>query len=124
VSAGAVGKEIQLLLLDAVFHIPAGAVKVLVRSGRDKPICAPIVFETFRWQIGHDKAWIIPFEQNLRFADDPPGPTPSLQRRIIKLHETAAGHLERSLVDLLLQALKFALQRLTSRNGKNRTLSR
>src|SRR5207253_10477048 len=32
--AGAIGKEIHLLLFDAIFHVPAGAIKLLVQSGR------------------------------------------------------------------------------------------
>jgi len=47
VSACAVGEKIQLLFLDAVFHIPTATVKVLVQSSRNKPIGWRLVLKPF-----------------------------------------------------------------------------
>ena len=57
--AGAIGKQIQLLLFDAVFHVAAGAVKLLVQSGWFESGRLHRITPTLLWQVGHDEAWII-----------------------------------------------------------------
>ena len=57
--AGAIGKEIHLLLFDAVFHVPAGAIKLLVQSGRFESSRLDRITPAILGQVGHDKARII-----------------------------------------------------------------
>ena len=47
-ATGAVGKQIELLLLDAIFHLTAGAIEPVVETFR----CAA--------EVRHDIAWIAP----------------------------------------------------------------
>jgi hypothetical protein len=57
VSARAVGEKVQLLFLDAVFHIPTGTVKVIVQRPGQNDLA--ISSKTFCRQVGHDKTRIV-----------------------------------------------------------------
>ena len=67
---GPVGKQVQLLLLDPVLHIPASAVQLLVQFlGSHLPA----------GQIRGEEARVVPFGQVLRLADHPPATRPAVQ---------------------------------------------
>jgi len=60
-SAGAIGKQIQLLLFDAVFHVTPGAIKLLVQGARFESGRLDRIAPAILGQVGDDKTWIIPF---------------------------------------------------------------
>ena len=86
VSAGAIGKQVELLLLDAVLHVPSGTVKLLVEPPRVKAL-GSIPFEALRRQVGHHKTRIFPFGQHLSFAHHSPKSTPAFLGAVAKLHK-------------------------------------
>src|SRR5271165_4121734 len=58
VGAGAIGKEIHLLLFDAVFHVATGAIKLLVQCGWFEASRLDRITPSVLGQVGHDKARI------------------------------------------------------------------
>ena len=60
-SAGAIGKQIQLLLFDTVFHVTPGAIKLLVQGARFESGSLDRIAPAILGQVGDDKARIIPF---------------------------------------------------------------
>ena len=76
---GPVGEQIQLLLLDAVLHLPAGAVQLLVEFLR-------LVF--LPGKVGHDEARVLPLVHVLGFAHDTSRARPTVARSIRELNET------------------------------------
>ena len=58
---GAIGEQIHLLLFDAIFHITAGAVKLLVQCGWFEASRLGRITLTILGQISHDIARIIAF---------------------------------------------------------------
>jgi hypothetical protein len=77
---GAVGEEIELALLDAVFHLAAGAVDLLVEV-------AGVVLRAR--QRGNDKARIGLALGPLRLGDDPPLGAPAVARAPAEILEAA-----------------------------------
>ena len=63
-TAGAVGKQIELLLLNPVLHLPAGTIDLVIESLRRAA------------QVGHDVAGIGPLHGVLAFDNDAPGTVP------------------------------------------------
>ncbi len=61
VGTGAIGKEIHLLLFNAILHVAAGAIKLLVQCGRFESSRLDRIGPTILGQVGHDKARIIAF---------------------------------------------------------------
>src|SRR6516162_5192474 len=80
---GAVGVEIELALLDAVFHLAAGAVEFLIEM-------AGLVL--FPRQRGHDKPRVGRAGSPFRLGHDPPLPAPAVARPPEEILE-AAGRL-------------------------------
>ena len=58
--ASPIGKQIELLFLDTVFHVTPGTVKLLVEGGRFESGRAGRIPPAIGRQIGHDKARITP----------------------------------------------------------------
>src|SRR5258705_9440141 len=96
--AGAIGKEVLLRLLDAVFHFSAGAVKLLVERGNCKAFFG-LTGQAFSGKVGNHKAWIWPFVEDLGFAHHPAHAAPALARAILKVLKAPATHLDLSRLD-------------------------
>jgi hypothetical protein len=60
-TAGAISKQIQLLLFDAVFHVTPSAIKLLVQHARLESDRLDRIAPAILGQVGDDKARIIPF---------------------------------------------------------------
>ena len=80
-TTGAVGKQTQLLFLDAVLHIATRAIQLLIHIVN--------AADVLLWQIGHYKSGIVAFDQQLGFGNHLSGARPGLERTVAKLHETA-----------------------------------
>ena len=80
-AAGAVGEQTQLLLLDAVLHLAAGAVDLLVQPLRR--------LDFGEFQVGHHEARIGALPQVLGLADHAPLAAPRAVRAIAELAEAA-----------------------------------
>ena len=107
--AGAVGEQIELTPLDAIFHVAPRAVQFFVEPLRSGDLAA---------QAGHHEARVGPLGQMFRLGHHPTGATPRLARPIAKLPEPprwltgvrlAAAGLAQGLVDPLHQ-LRVARQ--------------
>ena len=85
--AGPVGEQVQLLLLDPVFHLPAGAVDFSYRR-----LCTGLADRTG----GHHEARVALVRQILRLAHHPPFDGPGLARLIAEVPERRAGRPVRS----------------------------
>ena len=59
--AGPVGKQSQLLLFEAVFHVPTGAVKLFVEGGRGKPRRLGRFAPAVGGQVGDDETRVVAF---------------------------------------------------------------
>src|SRR5207244_152286 len=75
---GPVGKELELRLLDAVLHLPAGAVELLVER---------LGLPLFAAERGDDEARVGFVGNVLGLADHPTPAAPALERRVAKLPE-------------------------------------
>ncbi len=64
---GAVGKQIQLPLPDAVLHVATGTVFLFIKA---------LSIDFVRHQKGHHIAWVGTARLMFDFADHPPRPTP------------------------------------------------
>ena len=60
-SAGAIGKQIQLLLFDTVFHVTPGTIKLLVQNARCESGRLDRIAPAVLGQVGDDKARIFAF---------------------------------------------------------------
>src|SRR4029077_6894529 len=100
--AGALGKEVLLCLLDAIFHFSARAVKLLVECGGCKALFG-LADEAFSGKVGNHKARIRPFGQDLGFAHHPARAAPTLARARFKVLKAAARHWEVSGFDSLVK---------------------
>ena len=80
VARGSVREEIQLLLLDPVLHVAAGAVQVLVQLARGPGRGV---------QFGHDEARVGALREMLGLADDPARPRPVVPCPVPQLLEHA-----------------------------------
>jgi hypothetical protein len=93
--AGAIGKEILLGLLDAVFHFSARTVTFLVECRGCKALCG-LARKAFGRKVGNHKVRIFPFVEDLGFAHHPARAAPTLARAIFKVLKAPARHLDLS----------------------------
>src|SRR5271165_303605 len=89
--AGAIGIQVQILLLDLVFHVAARTVKVFITLLGTKAIRALLllVLKAFGRQVSHDKTRIVFVLWHLGFSDDPPRACPTLKGLVLELCEAA-----------------------------------
>ncbi len=80
-----VGFQIQDLLLEHIFHLPARAIQFLVEPSGFEAGLVRIVSEPGGRQIGHDEPRIIPLCADFSLGDHPPGPSPAFRGLIFKL---------------------------------------
>lgn len=76
--AGAIGKQPELLFLNAILHVAARAIELFIESLRVGLACS---------QVGDDKAWIGLARQVFRLANDAPLARPGLARLIVEVAE-------------------------------------
>ena len=62
-SAGAIGKQIQLLLFDPVFRVTPGAIKLLVQGARFESGCLDRITPAVLGQVTDDKARTIALDR-------------------------------------------------------------
>src|ERR1700740_569394 len=86
-AAGAIGFQVQVLLLDLVFHVAARTVKVFITLLGAEPIRALLllVLKALGRQIGHDKTRIVFVLEDLGFSDHPATARPALKGLILEL---------------------------------------
>ena len=60
-STGPIGKQIQLLLLNAVLHVAPSTIKLLIQSRRFKTGLLDRIALAIPGQVGDDKTGVIPF---------------------------------------------------------------
>ena len=89
-AAGAIGVQIEKLLLDSIFHIAARTIKLFIALG-GREAFRPIASETFFWQVGDDEARVVLLMEHFGFADDPACPAPALASLILEL-DKFTGH--------------------------------
>ena len=77
--AGAVGEQVELALLDTIFHVAAGAIRLLVEPLRPRHLAA---------QAGHHEARVGPLRQMLRLGHHPACAAPGGPGPVAKLPET------------------------------------
>ena len=75
-AAGEVGEEAQLLRLDAVLHVAAGAIQVLVQA---------FGVGAVRAEVGDHEPRVRPFGQALRLPHHPLGPGPALAHAVAEV---------------------------------------
>src|SRR5919106_2098102 len=107
-SRGAVGEQAQLLLFDAILHLTAGTIELLV-----KLLGAPLL----AGQRGHDEPRVGTFGQVLGFANDAPLPGPALLGPVDKILEYT-----RRLARLLEQ--RTGLRQLTPESSLKASIAR
>src|SRR5580704_21924 len=112
VGTGAIGKEIHLLLFNAILHVAAGAIKLLVQCGRFESSRLDLITPSILGQVGHDKARIIAFGQNLGFSNHPSCFSPAVESRVFKFRETPTGNFCFCLLNPGFEALKIHLELL------------
>src|SRR4029077_7303410 len=90
-AAGAIGFQVQILLLDLVFHVTARTVKVFITLLGAESINALLllVLKTLGRQVGHDKTRIVFVLEGLDFSDDPAAAPPVFKGLILELGKTA-----------------------------------
>src|SRR6516162_11382083 len=89
-AAGAIGFQVQILLLDLVFHVTARTIKVFITLlGAEAISRLLLVLKALGRQVGHDKTRIVFVLQDLGFSDHPPTAGPALKGLILKLGEAA-----------------------------------
>src|SRR5437660_11272235 len=90
-AAGAIGFQVQILLLDLVFHVAARTVKVFITLLGAKAIRALLLplLKALGRQVGHDKTRIVFVLEDLNFSDDPATARPALKGLILKLGKAA-----------------------------------
>lgn len=81
-TAGAVGKQIHLLLFNAVFHVPARAIKIFVK------LLGAI---RLTGEVGDNKTRVAPFLQQLGLAYNPSLASPALKGPVFKVLVPATG---------------------------------
>src|ERR1035437_4913896 len=82
-----VGPQVEHLLLEQVFHVPARTVELFVKPRRLEAPAIGVAFKSFGRQIGHYKARIFTLGQHFGFANDPAWATPTLPGLIFKLRK-------------------------------------
>src|SRR6266480_2921156 len=91
-AAGAIGFQIQVLLLDLVFHLTAHTIKVFITFLSAEAINALLVLlvlKAFCRQVGHDKTRIVFVLQDLDFRNDAASARPALKGLILELGKAA-----------------------------------
>ena len=85
------GLEVEPLLLEVVFPLPATAVEILVKWRRLQSPGAlrRVARKAFRGKVGHDEARGIALRGDFRFADDPARAAPTRERRVGQFGKTA-----------------------------------
>jgi hypothetical protein len=84
--AGAIGVQIQILLLDLVFHVTPRTVKVFITPlGAEAIRGLLVVVKTFGRQVGDDKTRIVFVPLDFRFADHPATERPTFKCLILEL---------------------------------------
>src|SRR4029078_11568755 len=77
---GAVGKEVELLLLDPVLHLAASAVDLFIDGAR---------LGLLRGQRGNDESRVLSVQSDLGLADDAPLSAPAVERPVVPFSEDA-----------------------------------
>src|SRR5208283_1050900 len=89
-AAGAIGFQVQILLLDLVFHVAARTVKVFITLlGAEAINALLLVLKALGRQVGHDKTRIVFVLEDLNFSDDPATARPALKGLILELGKAA-----------------------------------